>query len=267
MSVDTERKKIEAKKAARAKRKRRAALHRALNIAKNIFTWLVVIIAVAMMIFTIVSVTAFDRNDRDLLGYKAFIVRSDSMSATDFKAGDLILVKEVDPSTLRAGDIIAFISQNAANFGEVVTHKIRTIKTNERGEPAFATYGTTTGADDETAVTYEYVLGKYHAALPGIGSFFTFLKTTPGYICCILLPFLLLIVLQGLNSVKLFQQYRKEQRKQIKAERDQIASERAEAQRMLAELQRLRAEMGLTPQTNYSDGDSRDNAATYTADR
>ena len=35
--------------------------------------------------------------DRSLFGYKAFIVLSDSMKATDFDAGDLVLVKEVDP--------------------------------------------------------------------------------------------------------------------------------------------------------------------------
>ena len=56
-----------------------------------------------MMVFTIVSVTTFDRNDRALFGYKMYIVRSDSMSATDFKAGDLILVRSVDPATLQEG--------------------------------------------------------------------------------------------------------------------------------------------------------------------
>ena len=67
------------------------------NVIKTVFTWMVVLIAVGMMIFTIVSVNTFDRTDRDLFGYKAFIVLSDSMSATDFSSGDLVLVKEVDP--------------------------------------------------------------------------------------------------------------------------------------------------------------------------
>ena len=57
------------------------------------------IFAVAMMIFTIVSVTLFDHIDRNIFGYRAFIVLSDSMSATDFEAGDMVVVKEVDPAT------------------------------------------------------------------------------------------------------------------------------------------------------------------------
>ena len=110
------------------------------EVIKTVLTWLIVLLAVCMMVFTIVSVTTFDRNDRALFGYKMYIVRSDSMSATDFKAGDLILVRSVDPTTLQPGDIIAFTSQDSANFGETVTHKIRSLTTDADGQPAFITY-------------------------------------------------------------------------------------------------------------------------------
>ena len=154
---------------------------KALKIIRCIFVWLMVALAVGMMIFTIVSVSTFDRANRNLFGYKAFIVLSDSMSKTDFSAGDLVLVKEVDPSALKEGDIIAYTSQNTSNYGETVTHKIRKITTDANGEPGFVTYGTTTDTDDETVVTYPYVLGKYSSHIPKVGSFFQFLKSTPGY--------------------------------------------------------------------------------------
>lgn len=70
---------------------------KALKIIRSIFVWMMVALAVFMMIFTVISVSTFDRADRNLFGYKAFIVLSDSMSKTDFSAGDLVLVKEVDP--------------------------------------------------------------------------------------------------------------------------------------------------------------------------
>ena len=173
-------------------------MKKVLHITKNILVWLVVALAVGMMIFTVVSVNTFDRNDRSLFGYKAFIVKSDSMSKTDFNAGDLIFTKEVDPATLKAGDIISYQSTNTENYGEVVTHKIRELTKDAEGNPGFITYGTTTDTDDENIVTYSFVLGKYQTKLPGVGKFFQFLKTTPGYIVCIFLPFLLLILVQGL---------------------------------------------------------------------
>ncbi len=230
-------------------------MKKALHILKNIVVWLIVALAVCMMVFTVISVSTFDRMDRSLFGIKAFIVKSDSMSATDFNAGDLILVKEIaDPATLKEGDIISYQSTNSDNYGEVVTHKIRRLTTDTEGNPGFVTYGTTTDTDDENVVTYSFVLGKYQTKLPGVGKFFAFLKTTPGYIVCIFLPFLLLILVQGINSIRLFRRYKAEQLAEIKAEqekhqaemaaqREQLEAERAESQKMMAELLQLKKEL------------------------
>lgn len=218
-------------------------MKKALNIVKTVFLWLTVLTAVAMMVFTIVSVNTFNRNDRNLFGYRCYIVLSDSMSATDFDAGDLVLVKEVDPTTLKEGDIIAYQSQNDENYGATVTHKIRAKTKDAGGNPGFITYGTTTGVDDETVVTYPFILGKYELAIPGMGTFFQFLKTPQGYIVCILIPFLLLILYQGLNCVKIFRMYRAEQMAELQAEKDSLEAQRKQAEDMMAELQALRAQM------------------------
>lgn len=216
---------------------------KALKVIKNIFTWAVVALAVFMMIFTIVSVSTFDRSDRNLFGYKIFIVLSDSMSKTDFDAGDLVLVKEIDPNTLKEGDIISYVSQNTSNFGETVTHKIRKITTDAQGNPGFVTYGTTTDTDDETIVTHPYVLGKYEMRIPKLGKFFQFLKTTPGYLVCILIPFLILILSEGIRCIGLFRKYKAEQQAELQAERDKIEAERAENQRMMQELLAMKAQL------------------------
>ena len=215
----------------------------ALNILKTTLVWLLVILAVSMMIFTVVSVTTFNRNDRDLFGYKMYIVNSDSMAKTDFDAGDLILVKEVDPSTLKEGDIITFMSQDTNSFGETVTHKIRTLTTDAEGNPGFVTYGTTTDTDDETIVTYPYVLGKYETHIPKLGTFFNFLKTTPGYFVCIFIPFMLIIIYEGVRFFNLFRRYKREQMEEMQAERDKIEAERAENAKMLEELKALKSQL------------------------
>ena len=200
------------------------------NIIKSVIVWLIVALAACMMIFTIVSVATFDRADRNLFGFKAFIVLSDSMKKTDFNAGDLVLVK-------------AYTSQNSSNYGETVTHKIRRLTTDANGEPGFVTYGTTTDTDDETIVTYPYVLGKYKSHIPKVGTFFRFLKTTPGYIVCILIPFMLLILTEGIRCIRLFRTYKAEQQAELQAERDKIEAERAEAQKMMQELLQMKAQM------------------------
>jgi len=224
-------------------------MKKAWKVISTVLVWLVVAVAVFMMIFTIVSVNTFNRNDRQLFGYRCYIVLSDSMSATDFDAGDLVLVKEVDPTTLQEGDVIAYQSQNEENYGATVTHKIRAKTTDANGNPGFITYGTTTDVNDETVVTYPFILGKYQMALPKVGTFFQFLKTTQGYIVCILIPFLLLIIYQGLNSVKIFKMYKAEQMAELQAEKDALEAQRKQSEAMMAQLLAMQQQMSQQSQS------------------
>jgi signal peptidase I len=216
------------------------------SVVRTLVVVILTLAAICMMIFTIVSVKTFDRNDRDLFGYKAFIVQSDSMKASNIEAGDLTVVKEVDPTTLQPGDIIAYESENEESYGETITHMIRSVTVDENGELGFVTYGTSTNTDDEKIVSYTSVLGKYQVCLPKVGTFFYFLKTTPGYICCIFIPFLLLIGLQGLNTVRLFHQYKREQMEELAEEGRKLEVEREENAKLLEELRALKEQMTAT---------------------
>ncbi len=224
------------------------------NIALKITAWLLVAFAVFMMIFTVISVSTVDRNDRSIFGVKFYIVESDSMSKSDknadmdvhFKRDDIVLVKEVtDLSSLQAGDIISFTSMNKdATYGKTLTHMIREVKTNDKGELiGFVTFGTHQDVNDQVVVEPYYVLGKYTGKLPGVGGFFKFVRSTPGYIVCILVPFLLLILYNGANVIRLFRKYKREQMAVMEEEKEQIRCEREENQRMMQELLALKEQL------------------------
>ena len=218
-------------------------MRKTLNIIKSVIVWTIFAIAAFMMVFTIISVNTFDQNNRSLFGYKAFTVRTDSMKATDFDAGDLVFTKTVDPATLVEGDIIAFISQDDEFYGETITHKIRAKTVDANGNDAFITYGTTTGDDDKVPVAHSFILGKYVGKIPNVGTFFMFLKQPIGYIICIFVPFLLLILYQGIVCIQLFRRYKKEQMMELAAEKEKIDEERRAAAEMMKELQELKAQL------------------------
>ncbi len=216
-------------------------MKKALHIAGNILTVLILIFALCMTAFTIISVRTLGGN-ANILGYKPYIVLSDSMRDT-FQVGDISVSKAVDPATLEPGDIVTFTSIDPDHYGEVVTHKIREITTYE-GQPAFVTYGTTTGEDDAYPAPFDQVVGEYVFRVPKLGYFFQFLKTPAGYVTVILLPFLVLIGLQIVRFVRLIGQYRKEQKVQLDETQSELEAERAESRRMREELARLRAQVG-----------------------
>ena len=219
------------------------------QIIKNILTTVLVTITFLIMIFTIVSVRTIDQSNRDIMGYKALIVYSDSMKATNFSAGDLIFVKETDPATLKSGDIIAFISQDSDSFGRTITHKIRRKAVTADGEDGFVTYGTTNNADDASIVTAPYIIGKYVGVLPGVGTFFHFFKTTQGYVVCILLPFMVLIGWQSAECWLIYKQYRKQIEEKAEAERQRLEEQRRRNQLLEQQLERLRNQLAQLEQS------------------
>ncbi len=236
-------------------------MKKALNIIKNVLVWLFVAFTVMVMLFTISTVFFVDKEeeqnfkDNYLFGFKGLTVLSPSMEP-DIMTGDLIIIKEVDNddwADLEVGDVITFQSPgdgtaNSPSLGQTVTHKIREITTDKNGGLAFVTYGVNTGTIDPVPVSASLIYGKYVFRLPSVGKFLLFLKEPQGYIICILIPFLLLILYHGIKTIKLFRQYKSEQNAEIQAERDVIAAERAESQRMLEELAALKAQ--LAAQTN-----------------
>lgn len=216
-------------------------MKKALHIAGRVVTILILIFAVAVMLFTVISVNTVGQDKASLFGYKPNIVLSDSMQDT-FEVGDLEISRAVDPETLEVGDIITFISIDPASYQQVVTHKIREITTYE-GKPAFITYGTTTGVDDAYPVPFENVIGEYQFRLPKMGYFFEFLRTPAGYFTVILIPFLLLIVLQAVKFFRLARQYRAEQQAELAAQKAEVEAQRQETMQMKEELERLRSQM------------------------
>lgn len=227
-------------------------MKKALHIASRVVTILILIFAVAVMLFTVISVNTVGK-DADFLGYKPYIVLSDSMKDT-FAVGDLSVSVQTDPETLEPGDIITFTSIDPSNYGAVVTHKIREI-TEYEGEPAFVTYGTTTGVDDSYPVPFDNVIGEYKFRLPKMGYFFEFLTTPAGYVTVILIPFLVLIALQGAKFFRLVRQYRAEQQAELDTQRARAAAELEEARKMKEELERLKAQLQDAVSENQSKTD------------
>lgn len=230
-------------------------MKKALDIAVRIITSVILIFSVCVMIFTVISVNTVGK-DADFLGYKPYIVLSDSMRDT-FAVGDLSVSVQTDPETLEPGDIITFASIDPSNYGAVVTHKIREI-TEYEGEPAFVTYGTTTGVDDSYPVPFDNVIGEYKFRLPKMGYFFEFLTTPAGYVTVILIPFLVLIALQGAKFFRLVRQYRAEQQAELDAKRAEAAAELEEARKMKEELERLKAQLQDAVSENQAKTDSPD---------
>lgn len=177
------------------------------------------LIPVAITIFTVVTVTSLDKNDRSVFGMKFFIVQSDSMSLSEnnkdmdihFNAGDIVIIKKAAKNqTYKEGDIISFISTNTESYMKTVTHMIREVKTDGEGKvTGYVTYGTNTGKNDRAVVLPDNVIGSYMGKVPKAGNLFSFLKSPDGYVKCILIPFLIMVFYYSLSIIWYYRKYKR----------------------------------------------------------
>ena len=226
---------------------------KALKITGNVLTVAVAILVVIMTVLTVFSMVFNRDGTASVFGAQAYVVQSDSM-APEFAAGDVIFSEEVNPEELIAGDIITFISRDSASYGQTITHCIREVTTHN-GELAFITYGIATGVDDGTPAAASDVLGRYAFRIAGMARSFEFLKSVPGYIVCILLPFLVIIGLQIANIVSAVRAARAEKVAAAAAERSRVEALEGEVARLRAQVGGASADGQVLPQTAESQAD------------
>ena len=149
------------------------------------------------------------------------MVLTESMEGT-ILAGDVIIVKEIDPTTLVEGDIITFFDP-AGNGTTTVTHRIIDIINDDTGL-WFQTQGDNNNTPDKEWVEASAVIGIYVSRIPYIAHIAMFMQTVPGLIVCIFVP------LCAFVGYDLFR------RSQYDKKKEQDHAE------LLAELEALRAE-------------------------
>lgn len=124
------------------------------------------------------------------------VVVSDSMTIDKeagtgaFNKGDLIIIKKVNPSTLKKGDIVTYMTKD----GEVVTHRIIELVETKNGEPAFETKGDASVGVDYYAVTYDQIVGIYQSRIPDIGKFAEFMQKPMGILIVLGIPILIFLI-------------------------------------------------------------------------
>ncbi len=128
------------------------------------------------------------------------IVLSGSMEK-DFPAGSLIFCSVAEADEIKEGDVISYFDP-ASRTSAVVTHKVRFIQSNDKGEKVFLTYGTanTTKSFEEVTeqdcekIPADKLIGIYTGFhLKGVGNVAMFMQSTPGLIVCVLIPLLALV--------------------------------------------------------------------------
>ena len=234
------------------------------NVVDTVVTIVLLAITVVLL-FSIIMMSTMQQENRNVFGYKMFTVLTDSMNdgtESGFAAGDIIVCKEVDVSTLKVGDIITYKSTQLGSTyrNQTVTHKITQVNKDVLGNYSFTVEGTNPSANMiPEEVSARYIYGKYTGTkFVGAGHFMQWLKTPTGYIVVVGIPFGALVVWMAIKFFKNLKEYKEERAieieeeqaselNQTKLENERMAQQQEqlalEKQKMEEELARMRAEL------------------------
>ena len=129
------------------------------KIVKRIIEIIAIILIYNIILIIISSING---KDFSILGYKAYIVNTNSMEPT-IEVGDIVIIKKVKAEKLNQGDVINFTQE-----GEVITHRITKIETEEKSTQ-YITKGDNNNTEDTLKIKYEDIIGKEILTIPQLG--------------------------------------------------------------------------------------------------
>lgn len=155
------------------------------NKTKTIKKIVEIIAIILIYNIILIIVSSINGKNFNILGYKAYIVTTDSMQPS-INAGDIVIVKNGKKDKIRQGDVITF-NQN----DEVITHRV--IKNiTEESNVEYITKGDNNNTEDTFKVKYDDVIGKVIITIPYLGKIISILDNK--IIILILLLVILIIV-------------------------------------------------------------------------
>lgn len=119
--------------------------------------------AVGVALLVIVLAACLSLVIPKLAGYEGYVVVSGSMEP-NIPVGSIVYSKEVDPATLRSGDVIVFVDPSR---GETpITHRV---VSNNPYTQTIITKGDANEHEDVNPATYDNIVGKVYAHVPRVG--------------------------------------------------------------------------------------------------
>jgi signal peptidase I, archaeal type len=162
------------------------------TVGRRILSILGIILCVILIPLLVINLTiivksfVYPNEVPSFLGYKPFIVLSNSMLPT-IQIGDLVLDKTVDADTLQVGDIVSYREGTTT----VITHRITAIN-DSGGVRQFTTKGDNNNTADANPVLESDVEGKMITSYHNIGNAALFMQTKQGMLIFIVLPLVVL---------------------------------------------------------------------------
>lgn len=135
--------------------------------------------------------------------FSIYTIVSPSMTPNINVYDAIVNIKVDDPNDIEVNDVITFISSSVLTPGITITHRVIGITKDDNGDICYRTKGDFNNVEDQACAKYRNVLGKVLFKIPQLGRVQFFLASKAGWLFCILIPALYIIIKDVLKILKL----------------------------------------------------------------
>ena len=170
--------------------------NKAFKIIYGIIKTFIVSFLVIYLLFVIIQRVT---NNSSIFGYRMFTVATGSMEPV-YNVNDVILVKDIEPNTLKVGDDIAYLGNRDAVKGLVVTHRIIRIETFDDNKVHYTLKGVNNKYEDPS-ITEDQILGKVLGKVYVVNFINHVVKNIYGFFFLVFCPLVLVIFLEIADTI------------------------------------------------------------------
>jgi len=192
-------------------------------LVKKIIRGIINIVSILLVVFSILAMvtilTTKRGNAPKLFGFSAFRVLTGSMEPT-YLVDTMVIVKEEEPDSINAGDVISFYSSNREILGLINTHRVVEINTDQEGL-YFTTKGDANPVPDEDPVRPQYVIGRVVASSVLWGKLVRLISNPLVFAVAIVVPLLIILISNIVLTAKTAKEIELEEIEEIQEKKKQ----------------------------------------------
>lgn len=186
--------------------KNKSKFREILKFISTVVSWTIfvlLIICIAFLVYYFVAIKIYTSKGSGYEpAFSIYMVVTPSMRPNINPYDVVIDVKVKDPEDIEINDVITFYSSIPGVKGGTITHRVIGISKDTEGNYKFRTKGDYNLVDDGVDVEFDKIVGKVAIRIPKLGRVQTFVASKTGWLICILIPALYVIVKDILKILK-----------------------------------------------------------------
>lgn len=171
-------------------------------VSWTVFTLLMLVMAALVYYFIAVRIYAAKGSGHEPK-FSLYTIITPSMTP-NINVYDVVIDVKVDkPEDIKINDVITFNSSIPGVHGGTITHRVIAVSKDADGNYHYRTKGDFNLVDDGVDVDFNSIVGKVALRIPQLGRAQAFLATKAGWLICVLVPALYVIIKDILKIIRL----------------------------------------------------------------